>query len=420
MLISIVSQPKNGKKNSEMNNGGIRSQTTFEQKGTLELELKDKPIEEQVKLSILKDLLNLNWNIQFNDGKVEVSPPAHYDKQIIKQSMGIKRNEIISNNRNWIDKYICYARENLADGSSVLQSEIQPTIEICEKEKQHRLFRIFRYYWSSPYSEYVGRRIKLIIRDSALPSNPVIGIAALGSPIIHIPERDDYIGWDKETRTNNLIYAMDAYVIGALPPYNYLLGGKLISYILASREVRNIYKNKYKDQVTLTSKRRSSDLVCLFTTSLYGKSSQYNRLKYEGNLLYQPIGETKGYGTLHLTEGTIELMRQYLAKKGIDVGHKFGDGPSWRMRLIRTVGDLLDFNSDFLLKHSFRRTIYFVPLAKNSIEFLNGVEKRPKYNPWSKQIIVEYWKNRWLANRRKNLFVIKKVLNFKPENFEIN
>ena len=60
-----------------MNNGGIRSQTTFEQKGTLELELKDKPIEEQVKLSILKDLLNLNWNIQFNDGKVEVFPHPH-------------------------------------------------------------------------------------------------------------------------------------------------------------------------------------------------------------------------------------------------------------------------------------------------------------------------------------------------------
>ena len=93
---------------------------------------------------------------------------------------------------------------------------------------------------------------------------------------------------------------MDAYVIGALPPYNYLLGGKLISYLLTSNEVRNIYKNKYKNHITLINKRKADDLVCLFTTSLYGKSSQYNRLKFNDQLIYQPIGETKGYGTLEM------------------------------------------------------------------------------------------------------------------------
>ena len=71
-----------------------------------------------------------------------------------------------------------------------------------------------------------------------MPNQPVIGIAAIGSPIIHIPERDDFIGWDKETRTKNLIYTMDAYVIGAVPPYNYLLGGKLIAYLLTSKGIQ--------------------------------------------------------------------------------------------------------------------------------------------------------------------------------------
>jgi len=382
-------------------------------------DFQDKPIEEQVKLSILKDLLNLNWNINFSNDKIEVIPPEFYDKEIIKKSMQVKRIEIINQNQAWISKKINLARDNLAMGYEVLKSPIIPKIEVCETRKQHDLFRILRYYWSSPYSDYVGRRIKLIIRDYGLKSRPVIGIAALGSPIIHIPERDELIGWDKRTRTKNLIYAMDAYVIGALPPYNYLLGGKLISYILASNEIREIYKNKYKDRVTIIDKRRSSDLVAIFTTGLYGRSSQYNRLKFNGQLLFQPFGSTKGFGTLHLTESTIEKMRQLLKERNVEIGYRFGDGPSWRMRLIKYVGTQLGFDANFLLRHSFKRDIYFVPLAENSIEFLNGHQNRPIYYDWKMKDLVEHWKERWLENRKKNLFIRNAVYKFLPVDFKI-
>ncbi len=219
---------------------------------------KETAIEEQVVNSIRRDLERLNWKFKLPTNKNSyptLVPPENYDKETIRNSMSFKRDEIIVKHRKWIDKNIDFARNNLAKGIDVLISEIDPIIEVCETEKQHRLFRILRYYWSSPYSEYVGRRIKLIIRDRALPNRPIIGIAALGSPIIHIPERDDFIGWDKNTRTKNLIYTLDAYVIGALPPYNNLLGGKLISYILASNEIREIYRKKYQGKVTLTEKR---------------------------------------------------------------------------------------------------------------------------------------------------------------------
>lgn len=383
------------------------------------IKIDEKPIDEQIKDSIVRDLRNLNWQINFLKGKIEITPPNYYDKEIIRQSMSVKRDEIIRINKLWIDKYIDFARTNLANGYEALNSEIKPFIEVCETVKQHRLFRILRYYWSSPYSEYVGRRIRLIIRDRALPNKPVIGIAALGSPIIHIPERDDFIGWDKETRTRNLIYAMDAYVIGALPPYNHLLGGKLISYILASNEVRRIYKRKYRQQVTLINKRKSSELVGLFTTSLYGKSSQYNRLKYNDELLYNPIGETKGFGTLHLTEETVALMRKLLEERGINIGNKFGDGPNWRMRIIRTIGDILNFDSNFLLSHSFKRKIYYIPLAKNSVEFLKGLERKPDYYDYPMKDLVNFWKERWLDNRKKNLQIVNKVLQVRSKDFNI-
>jgi hypothetical protein len=205
----------------------------------------DSP-EEKVILLILRDLLRLGWEITFKTNQLSIKPPQTYDKQVIKGSMEIKRQEAITQKRAWIDKHLELARENLADGSEVWQSEIAPVIEICQTQRQFDTFRIFRYYWSSPYSEYVGRRLKLIIRDSAVPNKPIIGIAALGSSIVHIPDRDKWIGWDKPTRTNNLIYTMDAYVLGALPPYNHLLGGKLISYLIASNEVREMYQRKLR------------------------------------------------------------------------------------------------------------------------------------------------------------------------------
>jgi hypothetical protein len=386
----------------------------------LMVDIEDLPLEEQVVKSICRDLERLNWKIKLPTKKNEyptLMPPEYYDKQTIRESMSFKRNEIILQNKRWIENNISFARENLANGFDVLQSEIDPIFEVCETDKQHRLFRILRYYWSSPYSEYVGRRIKLIIRDNALPNRPVIGIAALGSPIIHIPERDNFIGWDKDTRTKNLIYAMDAYIIGALPPYNYLLGGKLVSYILASKEVRTIYEEKYENKITLTEKRKANQLVGLFTTSLYGNSSQYNRIKYNDELLYIPIGQTKGFGTLHLSDETIKLMLKLLKANGVIIGHKFGDGPSWIMRVIRSAGDILNFDSNFLLKHSFKRNIYFVPLAKNYKEFLNGKVNYPEFYNYSMTELVSFWKKRWFENRKQNIDVITDVLSFDKNDF---
>lgn len=385
-----------------------------------ELEINCKDLEEKVRLLIFRDLFRLGWSWQTIDNSIVCTPPEFYDKATIKKAMSIKRYEILENNSDWIDKHFHLAKENLADGIDVMRSKIKPIIEVCKTPKQHSIFRIFRYYWSSPYSEYVGRRIKLLIRDAGLPNKPIIGIAALGSPIIHIPDRDDFIGWDLKTRTDNLNYTMDAYVIGALPPYNYLLGGKLISYILASKEVRKIYENKYRDKLTLISGKKRNKLAGLFTTSLYGRSSQYNRIKYNDELLYKPIGETKGYGTLHLTKETFSAMQDYLSSKGVNLSNRFGSGPIWTVRVIRKAGDLLNFDSRFLLKHSFKRNIYFIPYGSKAVEFLNGETKQIKYFNYSKKELVDFWKERWLKMRKDNPEIIEKVVNFNPQDFQIN
>jgi uncharacterized protein DUF4338 len=375
--------------------------------------------EEKVKLLIVRDLLRLGWEVNFKRNKVLITPPASYDKEVVRASMQIKRQVSLSKHAAWIKEHAESCRKSLADGSKVWESKIEPVIEICKTQEQLDLFRFFRFYWSSPYSEYVGRRIKLLIRDKALPQKPLIGIAALGSSIVHIPERDSWIKWDTKARTKNLVYAMDAYVLGALPPYNHLLGGKLISYLMASKEVRKIFEAKYKGKITNISQRTANRLACIFTTSLYGKSSQYNRVKYNGELVYIPIGHTRGYGTLHLADETFDAMRDLLKGQNILVPNRFGDGPVWRMRVIRTAAELLKFDSDFLLRHSFQRAIYAVPLAKNAREFLQGKDSRLKYFNYSLADLTDHWKKRWLTPRKKNPDVQRKVTNFHTSDFKI-
>ena len=385
--------------------------------------LPDKKIslEERVTLLLLRDLIRLGWRLQTSSSKsFELVAPVHYEKNVIKEAMAYSRNEVIDRNVHWIEKHLDLGRANLAVGKDVLKSNICPRIEVCETQEQNDIFRIFRYYWSSPASDYVGRRLRLLIRDDGIKNSPVIGIAALGSSIIHIPDRDKWIGWDTETRTKRIIYAMDAYVVGAVPPYNYLLGGKLVSYVLASNEIRDIFKKKYAKTKTLIKRRKSSDLVLIMTTSLYGQnSSQYNRLIFGNSLLYMPIGTTSGYGTLHISNETYGAMRELAEINGCNTSNRFGMGPNWRMRVIRSACDVLNLNSDVILKHSFQRGLFAVPLTINFKSFLKGKSETPIYRNLPLNKLVDYWRNRWFNMRQKNEMVIQKVVRFLPEQFNI-
>jgi hypothetical protein len=379
------------------------------------------PIDERVTLLLVRDLLRLGWCLKSNSKKsLELIPPKHYGKKVIKAAMAYSRNALIERNSNWINNHIELARTNLSSGIDVLKSEICPRIEVCETQTQHDLFRIFRYYWSSPSSDYVGRRIRLLIRDDGIKGCPIIGIAALGSSIIHIPDRDKWIGWDKETRTDRIVYIMDAYVIGALPPYNYLLGGKLVSYVLASNELRAVHRNKYADSKTIIKERGASDLVMIVTTSLYGEhSSQYNRLKYGKSAVYKPIGITSGYGSLHITNETFSAMLRLAEENGCNISNRFGDGPNWRMRVIRSACDVLGLDSDVILKHSFPRGLFAVRLALNWKSFLNGKSQTPIYRNLPLDKLVNHWRDRWFNMRKQNESAIRKVKAFSPAQFSI-
>lgn len=57
------------------------------------------------------------------------------------------------------------------------------------------IWRYFRHTWSNQYTSTPGRTMAVLVRDRAAPMHPVIGIAALGSPVVQIKHRDTWIGW---------------------------------------------------------------------------------------------------------------------------------------------------------------------------------------------------------------------------------
>jgi hypothetical protein len=57
------------------------------------------------------------------------------------------------------------------------------------------VWRYFRHTWTNQYTSTPGRTMAFLVRDRACDYHPVIGIGALGSPIVQIRERDAWIGW---------------------------------------------------------------------------------------------------------------------------------------------------------------------------------------------------------------------------------
>ena len=228
---------------------------------------------------------------------------------------------------------------------------------------------------------------------------------------------------------------MEIIVCGSIPPYNELLGGKLVSMLACSPVVIRDYTERYKNQVSEIASRmkgerviRDSRLAFLGTTSLYAiGSSQYNRISVpvanDFSLKYKKMGITEGYGTVFFSkETTATLMRVLeLQDGGRRINNIFGEGTSPRFRLISRGLSCLGIKADAFLKHYSPRIVYSIELAKNTNEFLCGATDDLQY-PFDisdtksvetgTQKIIDYWYKRWLQMRLTSVDIIGRLRHF--------
>lgn len=211
----------------------------------------------------------------------------------------------------------------------------------------------------------------------------------------------------------------DVSVCGAVHPYNELLGGKLVTLLLTSREVRDAYAKRYGGQISVIASQmagravsKPADLKILTTTSLYGVgSSQYNRLTLRASehpelphdIRWGAIGKslTGGFGTLHLSAETAHALRSMALVRhdARRVNNRFGEGTSPRLRQIREGLDALGLKSDAILHHATPRIFYGCELVPGARESLMGLAPADHEGAVAADDIAAAWRKRWLAGR---------------------
>lgn len=373
-------------------------------------------LRQRVLVSLIVDLRDSGWLVRPSDNGVgtQIRAPRVKSRSRRKAILGRWRQKNPSEDRGWLDAGSAVWLKHLIRGRDLDVGSIAPNIHPCETSEDHALFRFLNATWSAPQGRYLGRRLRFIVRDHGQVGRPVIGILALGSSIVRSRERDAFIGWGQEEKRQNLINIMDITVLGAVPPYSYLLGGKLMCYIAASDQIRNFYRRRYRDQQTIQLKRKANDLALLVTSSLFGRSALYNRVRFDGEDLFEPIGETEGFGTVHLSQATLSLMYSLLDEMGEVPRNRFGDGPNWKMRLVRSACDALGISHHTVLNHGLEKSLYAIRTAHNSLEFLAGDDPKLRYKSRPMKRVVEFWRERWLQARADRVEIKDLVADFDP------
>lgn len=350
----------------------------------------------QIRENVIEHLHKLGYEV-FND---QLICPENLDKDMVRDIYVARREERENAEKQFVNAkahdLICY----FANGSEICPEAITPKLEEIQAGTwQSDLFRLSTLLWSVPVSRGFGRRMRFLVWDKS--SDKLIGIIALGDPVFNLKARDNWIGWNVRDREERLCYVMDAYVLGAVPPYSNLIGGKLVASLVASRELNNVFRRKYSKQIGLISKKaKNPKLVLITTTSALGRSSIYNRLKINGNLLYNRIGVTQGWGHFHIPENLFQDLKKLLESEGhaYPQGYKYGDGPNWRLRVVRAAFSRLGLSQN-ILNHGIRREVYAVPLASNTDRCLRGEVKRVRWQLYSTKEIGDFCIQRWMVPR---------------------
>lgn len=305
--------------------------------------------------------------------------------------------ERLSKHREFLLKNLPLIKEYMVDGSNVEVEKISPVLKLVESgSTEETLFKWWNLaWWSLPYERAYGRQMRFIVWDEY--HNAPMGLIGLQSPILSWKARDEYLGIGAKDRDFWVNQSMSAQRLGALPPYNHLLGGKLVGMMLTSDTIRLAFRQKYANKKTEMQQRvLPANLLFLTTTGAFGKSSVYERLKYDGARITEFIGMTKGNGSFHIPNELYEELVGYLASLGYDTRRGYGSGPSTKMKLINQALSKLGIKGGS--RHGIQRAVYLFPLAANLKEVIAG-NAAPDWYGRNEKDLADFWKTRWAIPR---------------------
>ncbi|MHA1250776.1 MAG: Druantia anti-phage system protein DruA [Candidatus Helarchaeota archaeon] len=355
------------------------------------MKINDKDLRKKIIDSLKSQGFHINPHLRPKDNEKETLKMVHKQKR--REQLKLHKKFLV-NNLEKMKKYLISGKELDPENISI------KLIEVKSNSCFSKLFLWWNLiWWSIPYNRPIGRQMRFILWDEY--HNSPLGLFCLQSPILRTAVRDKFLNLKKENIDYWINQSLHGQRIGALPPYNELLGAKMVAMSITSNEVREAYARKYQNTKTLLKKRNLPNrLLFITTTSAYGKSSIYERLKYKNEIVSQFIGYTSGSGTFHLPEDIYIECLQYLEQKGIDTKRGYGTGPSRKMRLIAKAFRFLKIPN--FTYHNIKRGYYLFSNVKNLLGVIHNSEEPLWYNrPFSK--LTDFWLKRWCIPRSNRI-----------------
>jgi hypothetical protein len=337
-----------------------------------------------------------------------ISIPSNSTKDNFREIQQHSAQKNIEKNEKAIRPYEKKLIQYIANGDEVNPEKIDPELILVKPDSENeKLFRYLSMHWSIPISTGYGRRMRFLLMDRS--NGKAIGIFSLGDPVISLKDRDSWIGWDRETRLRSLYHVMDAYILGAIPPYSYLLGGKLVALSTLSNEVRKHFQIKYENNVPLISKKQKPPILAMITTtSALGRSSIYNRIRTNGTSYWRSIGFTQGYGEFHFSNGIYNDLRNFVIHHcNPTMRHKnWGQGFRNKREVVQYGLQVLGLPHSFAI-HGIPREIFAAPLGSKALEYLRGESKQIRFYDWPLSVLFKTFRERWLLPRAERMPIWK-------------
>jgi len=350
----------------------------------------------ELKNQVLRALRTQGFSIR--DGKINKGRDK--DKAVLRSLHTVAVDHRVEQARAGLKRHENELLQKIASGRDVKPDDIRPRlVEVQPESFDELLFRYARLHWSIPVSAGYGRRLRFVVYDDA--NDKLIGIIGLGDPIFALGPRDRWIGWGLEAKQNRLQCTMEAFVLGAVPPYSNLLCGKLVAMLLCSNEIRLAFHRKYHGKRSIVSGRPlDGRLALVSTTSALGRSSLYNRIRLHGEEIYTSVGFTLGSGEFQFSNGVYRDLRMFGERYCVATAknENWGIGFRNKREVLRKVLPRLGLSSK-LLYHQIEREVFLVPLAKNSQPFLSGEHSRLRWHDRPAAEIFDWFRGRWLLPR---------------------
>jgi len=269
--------------------------------------------------------------------------------------------------------------------------EINDLEPIVEHTNDNRNWTLLRQSISS--MEFVanpGRNVKFFVKDKK--TDKYLGVICLGSDVVSIKVRDEFIGWTKENKLDDgkLNHTAIGTSIIATQPLGYnFLGGKLISALVTCSTVRDKWKELY-DQT----------LVGITTTALYGVHSQYNGIPH-----WKTLGETAGQINLKPDDDVYLIWNQWLKDNHPEEHHKAVNATGPKNNVINRIFKHLEMKAKHY-QHGFKRGVYFANIYDNGKDyFTNKIEDKDLVMKEKYKLdydrIINWWKPKAIRRYEK-------------------